>query len=106
MVTVSILFAGKRYSCNSILRSFAGIVITILASCTDPVQTDILIAGGGTSGVAAGIQATRLQPVVLQIGQAAGALAALAVREGAFLIDKALDPFNAMDVNITGDFIR
>lgn len=60
MVTVSILFAGKRYSCNSILRSFAGIVFTILASCTDPVQTDILIAGGGTSGVAAGIQAARM----------------------------------------------
>jgi hypothetical protein len=26
--------------------------------------------------------------------------------ETAFLIDKALDPFNAMDVNINGDFIR
>jgi hypothetical protein len=26
--------------------------------------------------------------------------------ETAFLIDKALDPFNAMDVNIKGDFIR
>jgi hypothetical protein len=31
--------------------------------------------------------ATRLQPVVLQIGQAAGALAALAVREGAKISD-------------------
>ena len=26
--------------------------------------------------------------------------------ETAFLIDKALDPFNAMDVNIKGEFIR
>ncbi|MHC1730550.1 MAG: FAD-dependent oxidoreductase [Bacteroidales bacterium] len=34
--------------------------ITFLISCSEPVTTDVFIAGGGTSGVAAGIQAARM----------------------------------------------
>jgi len=32
----------------------------LLCSCTEPITTDVFIAGGGTSGVAAGIQAARM----------------------------------------------
>jgi hypothetical protein len=34
--------------------------IILLVSCSAPVTTDVFIAGGGTSGVAAGIQASRM----------------------------------------------
>jgi flavin-dependent dehydrogenase len=35
-------------------------IFMILASCSAPVTTDVFIAGGGTSGTAAGIQAARM----------------------------------------------
>ncbi|MRR22275.1 FAD-dependent oxidoreductase, partial [bacterium] len=35
-------------------------IFILFASCSSPVTTDVFIAGGGTSGVAAGIQAARM----------------------------------------------
>ncbi len=60
MMTVRILLVEKRNSYNRGMLSFAIVVCALLISCTDPVPTDIFIAGGGTSGVAAGIQAARM----------------------------------------------
>jgi len=40
--------------------SFLMIGVTFFTSCIDPIQTDLFIAGGGTSGVAAGLQASRM----------------------------------------------
>jgi radical SAM superfamily enzyme YgiQ (UPF0313 family) len=40
--------------------SLAIIGFAFLTSCSDPVQTDLFIAGGGAGGVAAGLQASRM----------------------------------------------
>ena len=40
--------------------SVAIIGFAFFTSCSDPIQTDLFIAGGGTSGVAAGLQASRM----------------------------------------------
>jgi len=40
--------------------SLAIIGFAFLSSCSDPVQTDVFIAGGGAGGVAAGLQASRM----------------------------------------------
>lgn len=47
---------------NNLLTSliFAGSVILSCLSCTKQIRTDVFIAGGGTSGIAAGIQASRM----------------------------------------------
>lgn len=39
---------------------FAGSLLLSCNSCTKQIRTDIFIAGGGTSGIAAGIQASRM----------------------------------------------
>jgi hypothetical protein len=47
---------------NKLLTSlfFAGSLLLVCNSCTRQIQTDVFIAGGGTSGIAAGIQASRM----------------------------------------------
>jgi hypothetical protein len=57
--------------------------VTVPLGCLIPVELDGLIAAEKSIGVTHSVNGvTRLQPIVMNIGQAAGALAALAAREG------------------------
>lgn len=59
MSVKSSTFLGQRFNTRINIASFlAGLFFVI--SCSEPVTTDVFIAGGGTSGVAAGIQAARM----------------------------------------------
>ncbi|MBE0678498.1 MAG: FAD-dependent oxidoreductase [Bacteroidales bacterium] len=62
--------ANKKHQLfgNSLTRTLKSLLqlslviigFVFFTSCSDPIQTDVFIAGGGTSGVAAGIQAARM----------------------------------------------
>jgi len=59
-------------------------------------QTDVLVVGGGTAGCIAAIQAARVQPSCMAMGQAAGAATVLAIHRGCASRDVSLPDLRAL----------
>lgn len=89
----------RRY----LTRSLAGFIFLI--SCSEPVTTDVFIAGGGTSGVAAGLQAARMGVSTVIAEEYDWMERPILRTEAAILIDRALYPFNSLKVTLKGLYL-